>query len=35
MMVIYCDIDVETGKSPEFSVNAFKELINRVEQDFL
>lgn len=35
MMVIYCDIDVENGKSPEFYVNAFKELINRVEQDFL
>lgn len=34
MMVVYCDIDVENGKSPEFSVNAFKELINRVEQDF-
>lgn len=34
MMVIYCDIDVENGKSPEFSVNAFKKLINRVEGDF-
>ncbi|HPF45715.1 MAG: hypothetical protein KDF58_04775 [Alphaproteobacteria bacterium] len=34
MMVVYCDIDVENGKSPEFSVNAFKELVSRVEQDF-
>ena len=34
MMVVYCDIDVERGKSPDFAVNAFKELVNRVEQDF-
>ncbi|MDG1996560.1 MAG: hypothetical protein P8J14_08705 [Emcibacteraceae bacterium] len=34
MMIVYCDIDVENGKSPEFSVNAFKELINKVEDDF-
>ena len=34
MMFVYCDIDVENGKSPEFSVNAFKELVSRVERDF-
>jgi lysophospholipase L1-like esterase len=34
VMVVYCDIDVENGKSPEFSVNAFKELVSRVEKDF-
>ncbi|MDG1709321.1 MAG: hypothetical protein P8H03_11200 [Emcibacteraceae bacterium] len=34
MMIVYCDIDVENGKSPEFSVNAFKELIRKVENDF-
>jgi lysophospholipase L1-like esterase len=34
MMIVYCDIDVENGKSPDFSVNAFKELINKVEADF-
>lgn len=34
IIVVYCDIDVENGKSPEFSVNAFKELVNRVERDF-
>ena len=34
MMVVYCDIDVEAGKSPEFSVNAFKELIDKVDQNF-
>lgn len=33
VMVVYCDIDVENGKSPEFSVNAFKELVGRVETD--
>jgi lysophospholipase L1-like esterase len=33
-IVVYSDIDVENGKSPEFSANAFKELVNRVEQDF-
>lgn len=34
MMIVYCDIDVENGKSPEFSVNAFKDLISRFERDF-
>ena len=34
MMIVYCDIDVEQGRSPEFSVNAFKKLISKVEEDF-
>lgn len=34
VLVVYCDIDVENGESPEFSVNAFKKLVNRVEMDF-
>tara|TARA_R110002096_G_scaffold257381_1_gene450908 strand:- start:256649 stop:257533 length:885 start_codon:yes stop_codon:yes gene_type:complete len=34
MMIVYCDIDVENGRSPEFSVNAFKELVDKVEADF-
>jgi lysophospholipase L1-like esterase len=34
IIVVYCDIDVENGKSPEYSVNAFRELVNRVDQDF-
>lgn len=34
MMVVYCDIDVEAGKTPEFAVDAFKQLITKVEQDF-
>ena len=34
MMVVYCDIDVEGGKTPEFAVDAFKRLVARVEQDF-
>lgn len=34
MLIVYCDIDVENGRSPEFSVNAFKELIDKVETDF-
>ncbi len=34
MMVVYCDIDVEGGKSPEFAVNAFKQLVAKIEQDF-
>ncbi len=34
MVLLYCDIDVEQGRSPEFSVNAFKELVDRIEQDF-
>lgn len=34
MMVVYCDIDVERGRSPDVAVDAFKELINKVESDF-
>lgn len=34
MMVVYCDIDVERGRSPDVAVDAFKELINKVEGDF-
>ena len=34
VLVVYCDIDVENGESPEYSVNAFKKLVNRVDQDF-
>jgi len=34
MLVVYCDIDVERGETPEFAVNAFKQLVNRVESDF-
>jgi len=34
MILLYCDIDVEQGRSPEFTVNAFKELVDRIEQDF-
>jgi lysophospholipase L1-like esterase len=34
IIVVYCDIDVENGKSPSAAVNAFKELVNKVEKDF-
>lgn len=34
ILVVYCDIDVENGESPEFSANAFKALVDRVEKDF-
>ncbi len=34
MILVYCDIDVEQGRSPEFSVNAFKQLVDKIEQDF-
>jgi len=34
IMVVYCDIDVENGKSPEFSVDAFRKLVDRVDEDF-
>ena len=34
VMVVYCDIDVENGESPEFSANAFKRLVDRVDLDF-
>ncbi len=34
IMVVYCDIDVENGKSPSAAVRNFKKLINKVEKDF-
>lgn len=34
VVVLYCDIDVESGKTPSVAVNAFKELVNRIEKDF-
>ena len=34
MILVYCDIDVERGRSPEVAVDAFKELVGRIEQDF-
>jgi len=34
ILVVYCDIDIENGKSPDVSVTNFKELVNRVKQDF-
>ncbi|WP_111706188.1 GDSL-type esterase/lipase family protein [Lutibacter citreus] len=34
ILVIYCDIDVEIGKSPAVAVNAFKVLVNKVKIDF-
>ncbi|MCL7763415.1 GDSL-type esterase/lipase family protein [Polaribacter sp. Z014] len=33
VIVIYCDIDIEQGKSPEIAVNAFKELIRKIKED--
>jgi len=34
VLVIYCDTDVEKGKSPVVAVNDFMELVNRVRKDF-
>jgi lysophospholipase L1-like esterase len=34
ILVVYSDIDVENGKSPDEAVNAFKELVNKVKKDF-
>ncbi len=34
MIFIYCDIDVENGKSPEVAVDAFKGLISKISNDF-
>ncbi|MGY0400092.1 MAG: GDSL-type esterase/lipase family protein [Ostreibacterium sp.] len=33
IIVIYCDIDIENGKSPSVTVNNFKELVNKIEKD--
>lgn len=34
VLVVYCDIDVENGETPQYSVNSFKKLVSRVEMDF-
>ncbi len=34
ILIVYCDIDVEQGKSPSSTVDAFKELVNKVKTDF-
>jgi len=34
IMIVYCDIDVESGKSPSAAIHNFKKLVNKVEQDF-
>lgn len=34
IMVVYCDIDIERGKSPREAVNSFKELVEKVTKDF-
>jgi len=34
MLIVYCDIDIEGGKSPDEAVNAFKKLVNKVNIDF-
>lgn len=34
IMVLYCDIDIERGKSPEIAIEAFRELISMVSNDF-
>ncbi|MFH4966422.1 GDSL-type esterase/lipase family protein [Gaetbulibacter sp. M235] len=34
ILVVYCDIDIERGKSPNVAFSAFKELVNKVRKDF-
>ena len=34
IVVIYCDIDIERGKSPTEAVNNFKEFVKKVNSDF-
>jgi len=34
LVVLYCDIDVENGKSPQFAVQAFQKLISKIQNDF-
>lgn len=34
VLVVYCDIDIERGEAPGVAVNAFKELVNKVQKDF-
>ena len=33
-LVLYCDIDIETGESPKVVIDLYKTLIAKVEQDF-
>lgn len=34
ILIVYCDIDIERGKAPNEAINAFKELVNKVKNDF-
>ena len=34
ILIVYCDIDIERGKSPNVALDAFDELVNRVRKDF-
>ena len=34
IIAIYCDIDIEQGKSPEEAVNVFIELVTKIKKDF-
>lgn len=34
IIAIYCDIDIEQGKSPEIAVNLFKKLVTKIKTDF-
>ncbi len=34
IIVVYCDIDIERGKSPATAIKSFKELINMIQKDF-
>jgi lysophospholipase L1-like esterase len=34
MLVVYSDIDIENGKLPDEAVNGFKDLVNKVKEDF-
>ncbi|TYA59292.1 SGNH/GDSL hydrolase family protein [Formosa maritima] len=34
IIIVYCDIDIENGKSPTETVNVFSELVNKLELEF-
>ncbi len=34
ILIVYCDIDIERGESPSVAMKAFKELVNKVHEDF-
>lgn len=34
IIVVYCDIDIELGKSPLVAVNSFDELVSKIKKDF-